>query len=143
MPQPSSDEVLSVLDVLARYGHLVDARAWSRLDEVFAHHAVLDAQYHVATGLEEIASYLDSFGASRTHLSTNTVVRADERGLRALSKFLVILPDNAMVTGDYVDRFALTHTGRPLLAHRQINLRNRQDRTPDGEAWRVESLDRW
>jgi hypothetical protein len=132
-----------ISETLSRYGHVVDNQEWSYLPLVFTADAVVDAQYVNLHGLGEIQGHLESFGPWRSHHTINTIVkRGGPEKVRAWSRFLIVQADGITISGDYIDELVHTADGWRIRS-RRISLRNRPDKTPDGQAWRTESFATW
>ena len=75
-------DVEAIQHVLALYGHVVDGRAWDRLDEVFTP----EARFHVVNtdatmhGPEGIGQHFATIGHPLGHHITNTVIEPDADG---------------------------------------------------------------
>jgi 3-phenylpropionate/cinnamic acid dioxygenase small subunit len=108
-----SDEALRPEDLIlvhqlqARYGHLVDARDWRGVRDLFTADAVLDLS---AYGQEPIrgADDVERFYGEATHPAahhlTNVEVWRDGDGVvRCRSKWLIAHATGQMAGGDYVD----------------------------------------
>jgi 3-phenylpropionate/cinnamic acid dioxygenase small subunit len=86
-------DVVLINQVLAHYGHLVDAAEWDRFDEVFAADAELDYRAvnvpEVMRGLDAVRAFFAGANHPSAHHCTNAYVSTDDAGVvRAKSKFL-------------------------------------------------------
>ena len=86
-------DIVLINQLLAQYGHIVDAEEWGRFDELFVDDAVLDYRAvnvpEVLRGLETITSFFQGANHPSAHHCTNVYVYRDEKGLtRAKSKFV-------------------------------------------------------
>lgn len=132
----------AVTELLSRYGHVVDARAWPQLTSVFTSDATLDTEDGSARGLAEIQAYLQAVNPLRSHHTLNPVLKADGSTVRAWSRFILIEADATSLGGDYIDEFTNTPAGWRISA-RRISRRNRPDVAPGGDRWRTETFASW
>ena len=87
-------DIVLINQLLARYGHVVDARAWDQFGELFLDDAEIDYRGvnapAVLHGLEAITGYFRDANHPSAHHCTNVYVWEDEQGaVRAQSKFFV------------------------------------------------------
>jgi hypothetical protein len=132
----------AVTELLARYGHVVDARAWAELGSVFSADATLEAEDGSARGLAEIQAYLEAIDPRRSHHTLNPVLKVDGATVQAWSRFIHIEFDATSLGGDYIDKFTETPAGWRISA-RRISRRNRADSAPGGDPWRTETFASW
>jgi len=128
-------EIIEIHQLLGYYGHLVDAAAWDRFDELFIADAVLDYTAvrapRVFHGIEEIRDYFRGANHPSAHHVSNIVVTENDGVVRVKSKFFAPFTrpshePKRWYGGDYDDvvvptpagwRFSQrTCTGRWLLA---------------------------
>jgi 3-phenylpropionate/cinnamic acid dioxygenase small subunit len=86
-------DIVLINQLLAQYGHIVDAEEWLRFDELFVDDAVLDYRGvnvpGVLRGLEAITSFFRGANHPSAHHCTNVYVYRDDNGLtRVKSKFV-------------------------------------------------------
>jgi hypothetical protein len=85
-------EIILVHQLLGQYGHIVDAGAWDRFDELFTDDAVLDYTAvrapRVFNGIEEIRAYFRETNHPSAHHVMNIVVWEEAGETRVHSKFL-------------------------------------------------------
>jgi 3-phenylpropionate/cinnamic acid dioxygenase small subunit len=83
--------VIEIHQLLGHYGHVVDAAAWDRFDELFTADAVLDYTAvrapRVLHGVEEIREYFRDANHPSAHHVTNVVVTEADGVVRVKSKF--------------------------------------------------------
>jgi hypothetical protein len=87
-----ASDVIQVHQLLGLYGHIVDAAAWDRFDELFVDDAVLDytgvRAPRVFEGIEDIREYFRGANHPSAHHVTNIVVYEENGAVRVKSKFL-------------------------------------------------------
>ena len=88
-----TSDVVLINQLLAHYGHIVDAEEWARFDELFVDDAELDYRGvnvpEVLRGLEAIKSFFRGANHPSAHYCTNVYVYRDDNGLtRVKSKFV-------------------------------------------------------
>ena len=86
-------DIVLINQLLAHYGHIVDAEEWARFDELFVDDAELDYRGvnvpEVLRGLEAIKSFFRGANHPSAHYCTNVYVYRDDNGLtRVKSKFV-------------------------------------------------------
>lgn len=97
---------LAILELLARYGHLVDARDWEGLGALFTDKGVIDATVYgvdPVVGREAVVAFYAGARHPAAHHSTNAVIEVNEGTVRVHSKWLVGYPDGRTAGGDYHD----------------------------------------
>jgi len=113
-------DIVGVNQLLAHYGHLVDAAAWDRFDELFLPDAVLDYRgvnvAEVMVGLDAVVAFFSAANHPAAHHCTNVYVFDDQGATRVKSKFLVPYTRPQHVPkrwygGDYDDVVRLTTDG--------------------------------
>ncbi len=87
-----ADAIVMINQVLAQYGHLVDAKEWDRFDELFVADAELDYRLvnvpEILHGLDAIKDFFRSVNHPSAHYCTNVYVEDDAGTTRVKSKFL-------------------------------------------------------
>lgn len=118
-----TDDLIEIHQVAALYGHVIDAKDWDRLDEIYAQ----DGTYHsqrggAATGLDAIRAYLSGNDQPLTHMTCNVHVQLDDDSDAAtgVAKFVVVQPDGDVLAGSYEDRWSRTATGWRLHHRRSL-----------------------
>ena len=113
-------DIIEIHQLLGLYGHVVDAAAWDRFDELFAADAVLDYTgvraprvYH---GVEEIREYFRDANHPSAHHVTNIVVLEVDGEVHVRSKFFAPYTRSTHVPwrwygGDYDDVVVRTAAG--------------------------------
>lgn len=86
-------DIVLINQLIAHYGHVVDAAAWDRFDELFFEDAELDYRGvnvpDVLHGLDAIVGFFAAANHPSAHHCTNVYVYTDDAGVvRAKSKFL-------------------------------------------------------
>ena len=86
-------DIVMIHQLLGLYGHILDARAWERLGELFTENAVLDyTGVHAARvyeGISEIRVYFERANHPSAHHVTNIFVEELDGEIRVKSKFFV------------------------------------------------------
>ena len=115
-----TDVVVQVGQLLARYGHVLDAADWDALDQLFLPDATIDyrgmATPTVCTGIEEIRGYFERAGHPSAHHMSNVYVWDDSGVVRAKSKFFAPFTRSShephrWFGGDYDDVLERTDAG--------------------------------
>ncbi|HTN78305.1 MAG TPA: nuclear transport factor 2 family protein [Acidimicrobiales bacterium] len=133
-------DIILIHQLLARYGHALDARDWESFAELFVPDAVVDYTAvrapHVCHGIGEILDYFQPANHPAAHHVTNIVV--DESGdpagrVTVHSKFFVPFTRDANVPkrfygGDYFDVVVKTPAGWKFAEKRCVG---RWQYTPD------------
>lgn len=128
VPAPSSvppEDVLAVYDLLGRYGHLIDERAYERLVEVFTEDCVYDATDFGGEVLHGSAAVVEQMRTSDSHPlahhATNILVAANPDGtLAVLSKGIGVGPRGRVGSVVYEDTARRTAAGWRLAARRAV-----------------------
>jgi hypothetical protein len=108
-----AEDTLAIHELLALYGHIIDAREWQRVDELFTATARYDMRefglglVEGAAAIRELWSRPDAMHPLAHH-ATNIVVSTDADGtVRVLSKGLGVGPNGrvgSVVYHDVVER---------------------------------------
>jgi hypothetical protein len=107
-------DLVAIQQLMAHYGHLVDARAFPRLSEIFAIDGAFDVTAHQAgrhEGLSAVIAFFERANHPAAHHSTNLYVYEEDGQVRACSKYAVPAPDGRMFGGDYLDTLVRTPHG--------------------------------
>jgi hypothetical protein len=110
-------DLLALHELVARYGHVMDAKAWHRFGEVFAADAVLDLSAYgmwIATGVEEIIARFPLLDHPQGHHTTNLVIEPPAPSgvgapgtVHMRSKYIAVRPMGPISVGEYRDEAAL------------------------------------
>jgi hypothetical protein len=104
-------DIVAIQQLMAHYGHLVDAREFRRLGEIFSDDGIFDVAAHQAgrhEGLAGVIAFFERASHPAAHHSTNLYVYEEAGETRAWSKYAVPSEGGRMYGGDYKD--ALVHT---------------------------------
>jgi hypothetical protein len=107
-------DLVAIQQLHARYGHLVDARAFSRLGEIFAPDGVFDVTSYQAgrhEGLAAVIAFFERASHPPAHHATNLWVFEEAGAVRAHSKYLAPTEGGRMFGGDYLDVMVRTADG--------------------------------
>jgi hypothetical protein len=107
-------DVVEIQQLMAHYGHLVDARNFRRLAEIFSDDGVFDVTVYRAgrhEGLPAVIAFFEAATHPPAHHSTNLYVYEQSGAVRALSKYAVPAEGGRMFGGDYQDVLVRTPEG--------------------------------
>lgn len=137
----SVDDRLAIHDLINFHGHICDAGAFERFDELLTEDVVYDVSEvgssvvgdfdGVMRGLDEVRRVSVALGAGNpvAHMVTNIVIGAvTADGVDVLSKGLSLMASGAVGAVTYRDRVVRTADGWRI-AHRQVGAR-REPLTP-------------
>lgn len=131
-----SATILAIHQLLGRYCHVLDARAWDRLPEIFAAQGVLDAtslELGIHDGIGAISAFWRTADHPVAHHVSAIVVEHGEAGaVNVSSKGFFAWPDG-LSGGDYHDIAIRTDAGWRLLRRRYVrrwSLRRLRTDTP-------------
>jgi hypothetical protein len=117
MTLPAPEDTLAIHELLALYGHIIDAREWQRVDELFTATARYDMRefglglVEGAAAIRELWSRPDAMHPLAHH-ATNIVVSTDADGtVRVLSKGLGVGPNGRVGSVVYHDVVERTQAG--------------------------------
>jgi 3-phenylpropionate/cinnamic acid dioxygenase small subunit len=132
MSQVKASDASEILDLLARYAHVVDNRDWSEASGVFAPDVQLGRSPALSTGIERLRGLVGDAPATHGHNTTDVILdqRADG-SVRAWSKFYIVRGDGTVGSGDYQDTLVHTAAGWRI-AERDVSRGNRLDTDPTG-----------
>lgn len=118
----SLDDIVAIHELLAMYGHVIDAHAWSRLDEVFVPDAVFrSATGTVYTSLEELRTFWTGSDVKHPaghHVTNIVLVRLNDITVEGLSKGLYVHYDGTVTSATYNDLIRRTDAGWRLTQRR-------------------------
>ena len=106
--------IVAIQQLMAHYAHLVDARAFRRLGEIFSDDGVFDVDAYQAgrhAGLSSVIAFFERASHPRAHHGTNLYVYEEDGEVRARSKYAVPADDGRMFGGDYEDTLVHTPNG--------------------------------
>lgn len=107
-------DLVEIQQLMAHYGHLVDAKQWPRLGEIFSDDGAFDVIAYDAgrhEGLPAVRAFFERANHPAAHHSTNLFVFEDSGAVRAHSKYAVPTPDGRLHGGDYRDKLIKTGAG--------------------------------
>jgi 3-phenylpropionate/cinnamic acid dioxygenase small subunit len=114
------EDAVSIHDVLAMYGHLVDDRAWDRMHEIFTEDFVFRSSTGaVYSSRDELLAFWTSDAARHPdghHVSNAVLTLVDEDTVDALSKGLYVHSNGTVTTAVYRDVLCRTTDGWRLAA---------------------------
>jgi len=134
MSQVPAADASEIIELLARYPHVVDNRDWDEAETVFRTDVQLGRSPVISSGLENLTALVGSAPATHGHNSTDVILDARPDGtVRAWSKFYIVRGDGTVGSGDYQDTLVKTADGWRI-AERDVSRGNRLDTDPTGGA---------
>ncbi len=128
----TSDQLVAIQQLQARYGHLVDAADWDALREMFTDDAELDlTAYGIEPiqGIEAVMGFYTTMTHPSVHHLTNVEAWAEDGTIRARSKWFIAHADGRMAGGDYED--VLVEAGTTWQIARRVTTRRWPDAVED------------
>jgi hypothetical protein len=118
----ATEDVVAIHELLAMYGHIIDARQWDRLDEVF----LPDFAFYSSTGavyssLDELRAYWQGGEVQHPaghHVTNIVLTHVDDHHVDGLSRGLYVLADSRVITAEYRDVIRRTDDGWRLASRR-------------------------
>ena len=110
----SPNDFVELQQLLSRYCHIVDAKAWDQLDQIFAEDASVTVAgvYPTSTGIEDLRALYARMNHPVAHTSSSViVVDSDSATARLASKWVTIRADGLTGTGVYEDVVVRTPEG--------------------------------
>jgi hypothetical protein len=114
---PETADILAIHELLGLYGHIIDAREWHRVEELFTPDCTYDMREFglgVVHGAQAVAALWAAPEAMHplAHHATNIIV-SEERdgGVRVLSKGLGVGPNGRVGSVTYRDTVIRTSAG--------------------------------
>ena len=109
-------DLLSLRELVSRYGDIIDDRQWAQLREVFTPDATLDLTdlgVGEINGIENIIEYMDGPAIHPVaHLMSNIhVPQLHERAGELRCRLLAVQDDGSVFVGRYRDQVVLTEDG--------------------------------
>jgi ketosteroid isomerase-like protein len=123
-----AQDIIEIQQLMALYGHAVDADDQTLLRQVFTDDAVFDVSVLSAPIVEGLESIVAFFAAGKqyrppSHNMTNAYVYESGGETRVLSKWFTLSPpDGGTLLGDYEDVVIRTSNGWRI-KHRLVKLR--------------------
>jgi len=130
MSQVAAADASEIIELLARYAHVVDNREWHQAKTVFRADVQLGRFPVISSGLENLEALVGSAAATHGHNSTDVILEARPDGtVRAWSKFYIVRSDGTVGSGDYQDTLVKTSDGWRIV-ERDVSRGNRLDTDP-------------
>jgi len=110
----SPNDFVELQQLLSRYCHIVDAKAWDQLDQIFADDASVTVAgvYPTSTGIEDLRALYARMNHPVAHTSSSViVVDSGSATARLASKWVTIRADGLTGTGVYEDVVVRTPEG--------------------------------
>ena len=114
---PETADILAIHELLGLYGHIIDAREWARVEELFTADCTYDMTQFglgVVRGARAVAALWAAPDAMHplAHHATNIIVSEDPDGtVRVLSKGLGVGPNGRVGSVTYRDIVVRTGAG--------------------------------
>jgi len=124
----SADDVLAIHQLCGLYGHIIDAKQWDEMHQLFTDDAVFDAAdfgepvTHTLHDLGVVWAS-DSTPHPFAHHITNVVVYEADGAVRIDAKGLAVLPGGKVSSMVYHDVVRKTATGWRFAERRAVKLR--------------------
>ena len=122
-------DILAINNMINSYGHIIDERQWSRMEELFTSDTVFDMTSfgpEMIYGLEALRTcFRELDGHPLAHHATNILIEPGEDGVRVISKG-VSLRHGEMGSTVYRDLLRKTADGWRI-AHRVATKRRYED----------------
>ena len=128
------EDILELQRLQALYGHVMDARDWDGLDQIFTEDAVVDFQPFDLPRMEGLEAIRRDFAWIRHpfgHHVTNIVIDIDGDTATMRSKILAVLDDGTAITGTYTDGARRTPRGWRLTYRKGEPFRRRSRKPSD------------
>jgi hypothetical protein len=124
-------DLADIRQTLALFAHVCDNRQEDALGLVFTEDVVFTfaRSGRVLTGLGEVLAFLRHLPPEAAdHHTTDTVIMVGADGtVRALSRYLAVLPDGSVTNGEYEDVLVLVGDGWRIRSRRSIHRHPRAD----------------
>jgi hypothetical protein len=114
---PETADILAIHELLGLYGHIIDAREWHRVEELFTPDCTYDMREFglgVVHGAQAVAALWAAPEAMHplAHHATNIIVSEERDGrVRVLSKGLGVGPNGRVGSVTYRDTLIRTSAG--------------------------------
>ena len=108
------DDFVALQQLLSHYCHIVDAKAWDQLDQIFAADASVTVVgvYPTATGIDELRALYARMNHPVAHTSSSViVVESNDTTARLASKWVTVRAEGPAGTGVYEDVVVRTPGG--------------------------------
>jgi hypothetical protein len=130
--QVNAQDGTEILDLLARYAHVIDNRDWSEAAAVFTPDVQFGRNPVMSTGIEKLRALVGNAPATHGHNTTDIILDQRPDGtIKAWSKFYIVRGDGTVGSGDYQDTLVQTPEGWRI-AQRDASRGNRLDTDPTG-----------
>jgi hypothetical protein len=133
----------AILDVLARYAHVIDNADWDRLGTVFTSDVTFRGSRSAVQGWAGIAEMIGAVRPYYPHHTTDVLLGARTDGtVRAWSKYFIVRDDGTAGSCDYLDTFVRTSGGWRIHT-RRISRGDRSPDDPGGASERTFTVEMW
>jgi 3-phenylpropionate/cinnamic acid dioxygenase small subunit len=130
--QVNGAEAAEIIDLLARYAHVIDNRDWVQADQVFSSDVQLGRTPVIADGIARLQELIGDAPATHGHNTTDVILDLRPDGsVRTWCKFYIVRGDGTLGSGDYQDTVVRTPQGWRV-ASRDVSRGNRLDTDPTG-----------
>jgi len=112
----STDDLVQLQQVTALYVHVIDAKQWDRLPDIYVDDAVFDLTGLVGSemrfdGIDAIKGFLTSMPMPLAHVSTNHTFFEEGGEVHGRGKWFFPGEDGTVSGGVYRDRFTRSAAG--------------------------------
>lgn len=112
----STDDIVALQQITGLYVHVIDAKQWDRLDEVYPDDGVFDLSGLLGTetrfeGIDAIKGFLTSMPMPLAHISTNHAFFEVGDEVHGRGKWFMPTDEGTVSGGVYRDRFTRTAAG--------------------------------
>ena len=112
----STEDIVEITQVAGLYAHVIDAKQWDRLDEVYADDGAFDLSGMLGSemrfeGIDAIKGFLTSMPMPLAHISTNQHVFEADGRVQGRAKWFMPDDEGKVSGGVYRDTFTRTERG--------------------------------
>jgi hypothetical protein len=112
----SADDLAQLQQLTALYVHVIDAKQWDRLEELYPDDGVFDLTGLLGTetvfaGIDAVKGFLTSMPMPLAHISTNHAFFEVDGEVHGLGKWFMPTDEGTVHGGVYRDRFVRTPAG--------------------------------
>ena len=116
MSMPDGDERMRVIELLGRYGRLIDRRDWAALAEIFTTDATFDLSAiggPLLSGLPEIQDYMARRAKHPVshHITNAHLERVEGDSLHSSCMLVAVQADGSVASGHYADELVRATDG--------------------------------
>jgi hypothetical protein len=122
----NTEDIVEINQVMALYPHVIDAKQWDRLDELYTDDGVFDLSGLMGTelryeGIDAIKGFLTSMPMPLAHISTNHYVFEADGKTQSRGKWFMPTDEGTVNGGMYRDTWTRTDRGWRMQERRVFN----------------------